>query len=43
MKNGKKIILMRNFSCLFVWNIAELAIVPTPCRVQTMKSSDLET
>lgn len=36
---------MLTFSCIFVWNIAELAIVPTTCRIQpisSMKSTDLE-
>jgi hypothetical protein len=35
-----------SFSCIFVWNIAELAIVPTTCRIQPVssaKSTDLET
>jgi hypothetical protein len=34
-----------NFSCIFVWNIAELAIVPTTCRLPSVplaKSNDLE-
>jgi hypothetical protein len=33
------------FSCIFVWNIAELAIVPTTCRLTSAplpKSNDLE-
>ncbi len=37
--------LNENFSCIFVWNIAELAIVPTICRLPSVplaKSNELE-